>query len=76
MSDIPGFPYADLWLERQIRSVANLTLRDGEEFLALAPRVPVRTHVSAYRLERAGDALDDLRSGDISGAAVVVPANG
>jgi propanol-preferring alcohol dehydrogenase len=71
MSDIPSFPYADLWGERSIRSVANLTRRDGEEFLALAPRVPVRTSVVEYPLERAGDALEDLRSGRLQGAAVV-----
>jgi propanol-preferring alcohol dehydrogenase len=73
MSDIPSFPYADLWGERSLRSVANLTRRDGEEFLALAPRVPVRTTVHDYALERAGDALDDLRAGRFSGAAVVRP---
>ena len=73
MSDIPSFPYADLWEERSIRSVANLTRRDGEEFLALAPRVPVRTTVHEYALGRAGDALDDLRAGRFSGAAVVRP---
>jgi alcohol dehydrogenase, propanol-preferring len=71
MSDIPSFPYAELWGERSIRSVANLTRRDGEEFLALAPRVPVRTSVVEYPLERAGDALEDLRSGRLQGAAVV-----
>jgi propanol-preferring alcohol dehydrogenase len=71
MSDIPSFPYADLWGERSIRSVANLTRRDGEEFLALAPAVPVRTRVVPYPLERTGDALDDLRSGRVRGAAVV-----
>ena len=71
MSDIPGFPYADLWGERQIRSVANLTRRDGEEFLALAPRVPVRATVSEYPLERAGDALTDLRAGTLTGSAVL-----
>jgi propanol-preferring alcohol dehydrogenase len=71
MSDIPSFPYSDLWGERSIRSVANLTRRDGEEFLALAPAVPVRTRVVPYPLERTGDALDDLRSGRVRGAAVV-----
>ena len=71
MSDIPSFPYADLWGERSIRSVANLTRRDGEEFLALAPQVPVRTRVVPYALERAGQALEDLRSGRLQGAAVV-----
>ena len=72
MSDIPSFPYADLWHERQLRSVANLTRRDGEEFLALAPRVPVRTTVTPYPLERANEALDDLREGRFEGAAVLV----
>ncbi|MCD6015616.1 MAG: Alcohol dehydrogenase GroES-like protein [Solirubrobacterales bacterium] len=71
MSDIPGFPYADLWGERQIRSVANLTRRDGAEFLTLAPRVPVRTTVSEYALERAGEALADLRAGRLTGSAVL-----
>ena len=71
MSDIPSFPYADLWEERTIRSVANLTRRDGEEFLALAPRVPVRTTVAPYPLARTADALEDLRAGRLRGAAVV-----
>ncbi len=74
MSDIPSFPYADLWEERIIRSVANLTRRDAEEFLALAPHIPVRTRAIAYPLERANEALEDLRHGRISGAAVLVPA--
>jgi len=73
MSDIPSFPYRDLWGERVIRSVANLTRRDGEEFLPLAASIPVRTEVHAYPLERANDALDDLRHGRFSGAAVLVP---
>jgi propanol-preferring alcohol dehydrogenase len=73
MSDIPSFPYADLWGERVLRSVANLTRRDGAELLALAPRVPLRPHVTAYPLERAQDALDDLRAGRLEGAAVVIP---
>jgi propanol-preferring alcohol dehydrogenase len=73
MSDIPSFPYADLWQERQIRSVANLTRHDGEEFIELAPRVPVRTQVTEYRLEAANDALDDLRSGRLVGSAVLIP---
>ncbi len=72
MSDIPSFPYADLWGERVIRSVANLTRRDGEEFLAIAPQVPVHTLVTPYPLERANDALTDLRSGKLTGAAVLV----
>ena len=74
MSDIPSFPYDDLWRERQIRSVANLTRLDGEEFLPLAAEVPVRTEVTAYPLERAGDALDDLRAGRLSGSAVLTVA--
>jgi propanol-preferring alcohol dehydrogenase len=74
MSDIPAFPYELLWHERTLRSVANLTRADGEEFLALAPRVPVRTTVTTYPLERAVDALADLRAGAFTGAAVVVPA--
>jgi alcohol dehydrogenase, propanol-preferring len=73
MSDIPSFPYADLWQERSVRSVANLTRADGEELLALAPRVPVRTEVTTYPLEDAGRALSDLRAGRLTGAAVVVP---
>ena len=73
MSDIPSFPYADLWEERQIRSVANLTRRDGEELLALAPEVPVRTSVATYPLEHANEALGDLRDGNLQGAAVLVP---
>jgi len=71
MSDIPSFPYSILWGERVVRSVANLTRRDGEEFLALAPTVPVRTEVAVYPLERTNDALDDLRHGRFTGAAVV-----
>jgi alcohol dehydrogenase, propanol-preferring len=73
MTDIPSFPYELLWGERVLRSVANLTRRDGEEFLELAPRAGVRTTVTSYSLERAGDALDDLRAGRLEGAAVVVP---
>jgi len=72
MSDVPQFPYGILWGERQIRSVANLTRRDGEEFLALAPRVPVRSEVTAFSLERANEALAALRAGAIEGAAVLV----
>jgi propanol-preferring alcohol dehydrogenase len=71
MSDIPSFPYQILWREREMVSVANLTRRDGEEFLALAPRVPVRTTVAPYALEDANLALDDLRAGRINGAAVL-----
>jgi propanol-preferring alcohol dehydrogenase len=73
MSDIPSFPYSDLWEERVLRSVANLTRADAEEFLALAPQVPVRTHVHRYELEAANEALEDLRAGRFTGAAVVVP---
>jgi len=72
MSDIPAFPYADLWEERQIRSVANLTRCDGDELLALAPQVPLRPTVTPYSLERANEALDDLRHGRFEGAAVLV----
>jgi propanol-preferring alcohol dehydrogenase len=71
MSEIPAFDYDLLWHERSIRSVANLTRRDGHEFLALAPQVPVRTHVTSYPLEHANEALDDLRHGRFSGAAVL-----
>ena len=73
MSDVPSFPYSLLWGERVVRSVANLTRRDGEEFLALAPRVPVVTEVRSYPLEAANEALSALREGRVSGAAVLVP---
>jgi propanol-preferring alcohol dehydrogenase len=73
MSDIPQMPYELLWGERVVRSVANLTRADGEQFLELAPRVPVRTEVETFPLERANEALDRLRGGDVRGAAVVVP---
>jgi propanol-preferring alcohol dehydrogenase len=73
MSDIPAFPYDLLWGERTLRSVANLTRADGREFLALAPQVPVRTEVESFALERANEALSRMRSGDLRGAAVVVP---
>jgi propanol-preferring alcohol dehydrogenase len=72
MSDIPSFPYRILWEERSIKSVANLTRRDGVEFLALAPEVPVRTEVTPYPLAEAQRALDDLRAGRFTGAAAVV----
>ena len=72
MSDIPAFPYEILWGERTVRSVANLTRRDGEEFLALAPRLQLRTIVEPYPLTRAADALEALRAGRIRGAAVLV----
>jgi len=71
MSDIPSFPYELLWEERTIRSVANLTRRDGEEFLALAPQVPVKIEVTTFPLEQAGQALEQLRDGKFVGAAVV-----
>ncbi len=73
MSDIPSFPYEILWGEREICSVANLTRRDGEEFLPLAARIPVATTVHVYALEQANEALDDLRNGRFSGAAVLIP---
>ncbi len=73
MSDIPSFPYRILWEERTLRSVANLTRRDAEEFLALAPRVPVKTHTRDYPLAEANRALDDLRAGRLQGAAVLRP---
>jgi propanol-preferring alcohol dehydrogenase len=72
MSDIPSFPYEILWEERSVCSVANLTRRDGEEFLALAPKVPVRTEVQTFPLEEANEALARLRSGKIQGAAVLI----
>ncbi len=73
MSDIPSFPYDDLWGERSIRSVANLTREDGHEFLKLAPEVPVRTTVTTYPLANAEQALADLRAGAFEGAAVLLP---
>jgi propanol-preferring alcohol dehydrogenase len=72
MTDIPSFPYADLWMERSVRSVANLTREDGREFLDIAARARLRTTVTEYPLERAQDALDDLRAGRFEGAAVIV----
>jgi propanol-preferring alcohol dehydrogenase len=73
MSDIPSFPYESLWGERVIRSVANLTRADGEEFLALAPTIPVRTEVETFPLEEANVALDRLRLGELRASAVLVP---
>ncbi|MGD1876391.1 MAG: zinc-dependent alcohol dehydrogenase family protein [Kiloniellaceae bacterium] len=73
MSDIPSFPYRILWEERSIKSVANLTRKDAEEFLALAPRVPVKTHTKDYPLAESYRALDDLRLGRLQGAAVLKP---
>jgi len=72
MSDIPSFPYSILWEERSIRSVANLTRRDGLELLALAPKVPIKTHIEEYPLTQANKALSDLREGKITGAAVLI----
>ena len=71
VSDVPSFPYELLWQERTICSVANLTRRDGEEFLALPPRVPVRTEVCTFALSEANEALSQLRSGLVQGAAVL-----
>jgi alcohol dehydrogenase, propanol-preferring len=73
MSDIPSFPYDDLWGERILRSVANLTRDDAREFLDLAPRVPVRTHVTTFALEEAERALDAVRAGSLEGSAVLIP---
>jgi len=73
MSDIPQFPYRDLWQERKICSVANLTRRDGEEFMELARRIPIRTETQTFPLEQANEALGKLRSGNLTGAAVLVP---
>jgi alcohol dehydrogenase, propanol-preferring len=73
MSEIPAFPYSILWGERTLRSVTNLTPADAEEFLALAPEVPVRTHVRSYPLEDGGKALEDLRAGRFTGSAVLIP---
>jgi propanol-preferring alcohol dehydrogenase len=73
MSDIPSFPYADLWGERVLRSVANLTREDAREFLDLAPRVPVRTRVTTFALDEAERALDAVRTGALEGSAVLIP---
>ncbi len=73
MSDIPSFPYRDLWQERTITSVANLTRRDGEEFLELAAKIPIKTETQTFPLEEANEALNALRSGTLRGAAVLVP---
>jgi propanol-preferring alcohol dehydrogenase len=75
MSDLPAFPYRLLWEERAVRSVANLTRRDAREFMALAPRVPVRTHTLALPLAQANEALARLRAGEVEGAAVLVPGH-
>jgi propanol-preferring alcohol dehydrogenase len=73
MSDIPAFPYDLLWRERRLVSVANLTRRDGEAFLALAPRIPIRTTIETVQLRAANEALARLRDGRLTGAAVLVP---
>jgi len=73
MSDIPSFPYRLVWEERIVRSVANLTRQDAREFLELAPKVPVKTHVRPYKLADANAALADLRAGSIQGAALLIP---
>jgi alcohol dehydrogenase, propanol-preferring len=72
MSDVPRFPYRLLWEERVLRSVANLTRADGEEFMALAPKVPVRTTTTPFPLGEANEALTALREGRVEGAAVLV----
>ena len=72
MSDIPSFPYKILWEERVLRSVANLTRKDGDDFLQRAPLVPVKTETKTYPLHQANEALNDLRTGRLSGAAVLV----
>jgi propanol-preferring alcohol dehydrogenase len=74
MTDIPSFPYADLWEERVITSVANLTRRDGDDFFQIAPRVPVQTKIETFRLEQANTALDRFRTGELSGTAVLTIA--
>ena len=73
MSDIPSFPYRDLWHERTITSIANLTRRDAEEFLALAAKIPIRTETQTFPLAEANEALDALRTGKLRGAAVLAP---
>ena len=73
MSEIPAFPYALLWEERIVRSVANLTRRDAEEFLALAPQIGITTTTRSYPLAAANRALADLRAGNLEGAAVLIP---
>lgn len=72
MSDIPSFPYALLWGERQLRSVANLTRQDGKAFLSLASQATIQTSTTCYPLHAANDALKDLREGKLTGAAVLV----
>ena len=72
MSDIPSFPYKILWEERMIRSVANLTRKDGDEFLKLVPKVPIKTETQVFPMQKANAALDNLRAGKVQGAAVLV----
>jgi len=72
MTDIPSFPYTDLWEERIITSVANLIRRDGEEFFEIAPRVPVKTNTETFPLEKANTALDRFRAGQLSATAVLM----
>ena len=74
MSDIPSFPYVDLWKERVITSVANLTRRDGEEFFEIAPRVPVKTKTETFPMEQANTALEKFRAGKLKGTAVLMIA--
>jgi propanol-preferring alcohol dehydrogenase len=74
MTDIPSFPYADLWEERVITSVANLTRRDGDEFFELVPRVPVQTKTETFSLEQANIALDRFRAGELKDTAVLTIA--
>jgi propanol-preferring alcohol dehydrogenase len=76
MSEIPAFSYDLLWEERIIRSVANLTRKDGEEFLEIAPKVPVKTEVHPFPLEKANEALNELRAGEFTGAAVLLMQSG
>ena len=73
MSDIPSFPYGILWEERTVCSVANLTRKDGEELLSIAPKVPVKTEVEEFPLSAANEALNRLRDGKLQGAAVLIP---
>lgn len=73
MSDIPSFPYEIIWGERILRTVANLTRKDGEEFLALAPKIPIKTEVTTYPLEKLNEAIRDVKEGKISGSAVIIP---
>jgi len=73
MSDIPGFPYADLWGERSIHSVANLTRADGRAFMEIAAHAPIRTETTGFALSRANEALAQVRAGRVKGAAVLVP---